>query len=211
MHNKNAKRPTRRALFGCAIGGISAAAAPIREEPEEVIPLKSVVASVGQKGLLAAPQPAFLTGDNPRKRNLFLASDIGPSNLFFVTAKDIEDAMEATFRVLCDGERLDYPFFLMSPKKEPSKNLWAFVYFGAAQSFPAEWTVTRVSLQRDRVRVTVSRPDRSLLGNFDERVYMFWAPLGEPKQKGYTLEAYDETNRVMLMTRRVCIPETKRE
>ena len=30
----------------------------------------------------------------------------------------------------------------------------------------------------------------------------------EPKQKGYTLEAHDETNRAMIMTRRVVIAKS---
>src|SRR5947207_1065518 len=80
----------------------------------------------------------------------------------------------------------------------------ALVYFGTASSNPIQWKLTRVSIQNDGVRVVVSRPARKSV-QFDSRVYMFWAPLGERKGKGFTLHAYDETNRITVMTRHVVV------
>jgi hypothetical protein len=196
---------TRRRFLGCATGTLAIGAAPIREEPEEAVPLDTVFAASGQKDLLQLPQNRFVEGDNPQKRSLFRASDIGPSNLFLVAGSDITEAMEATFFAF-RGERVDSPVAVPGPNP-PSKRLWAFVYLGAAQGAPLEWAVTRVSVNRDQVRVTVARPDRAArLGfQFNMTMYLFWVPLGEPKHKAYTLQAYDETNRATLMTRYVVV------
>ncbi len=175
------------------------------EELEEVIPLKTVVATPAQKGLLEAPRSRFLQGENGFKRNLFCASDVGPSNLFFVRGDDIDEVMETTLFALADGLAIDRLVVGPSRRKEPSKRLWAFVYFGAAQPSPPEWAITRASIQRDRVRVAVTRPEPGLGHDFALVSYMFWVPLGERKEKAFTLQAYDETNRVTLMTRYVVV------
>ncbi len=197
----------RRRFLGCAASALAVGAAPIWEEPEEVIPLKAVFASSGQEGMLEVPRNRFVEGENGLKRNLYRAAEIGPSNLFLVRGDEIDEVLEATWYALAQGFRLDRSVDSPARRKAPSKQLWAFVYFGAAQGGPPEWTVTRVAVQRDRVRVTATRPDRAArLGiDCDEIVYMFWIPLGEPKQKAYTLQAYDETNRATIMTRYVVV------
>jgi hypothetical protein len=197
---------TRRRFVGCAAAAVAIGAAPVPEEREEVIPLDTVYAAGGQNGLLKCPRNRYVEGEKPRKRSLFRAADIGPSNLFLVAGKDIDEAMEATFFAFRDGGRVDRPVPRPGPNP-PSDRLWAFVYFGAAQSSPVEWAVTRTSVQRDRVRIAVTRPDPAKRWGytFDLGVYMFWVPLGEPKHKAYALQAYDETNRVTLMSRYVVV------
>lgn len=203
MDDSNKVRLSRRALVGCAASALGVAAAPIREEPEEVIPLKTLVATSDQDGLLSFPWGR----KSVNLRRLVDPQKIGPSNLFLVVGKDADAAFDATCAAFLDGVSVERPVIRPGDERTETDHLWAVFYFGAAQSSPREWAVTRAVVQRGRVRVTVCRPKPEKLWRlFDRRVYMLWVPLGEQKSNVYTLEAYDETNRSLMMTRRVLLP-----
>lgn len=194
----------RRRFLGCAAGALALGAAPIREEPEEIIPLKTVVTTSGQEDLLEVPWGRILKDEDlgrlvdPRK--------VGPANLFLVVGKDFDTAMDATCGAFFEGISVNRPVVRPGDKRSEEDRFWAFVYLGAAQTSPSEWTVTRASLQRDQVRLMVTRPspEKRFRVN-DYRVYMFWVPLGVRNEKTFTLAVYDETNRVMIMTRHVVL------
>jgi hypothetical protein len=202
--------PNRRRFLAAAAGATGLAAAPIREEPEQVIPLNTVVATCHyDQGVLEVPWKLFAGDDNLAQ--LFSPLKVGPSNLLLVTGSDIEAAVRATRNEYIGGARADVlrlPRLAGRGEAEGGRvKLWAFFHFGAAQTGPIEWAVKRVAVRGAQVRVTVTRPTpaeraRVLL---DHKVYMVWVPLGEPTEKAYTLQAYDETNRVTMMTRHVMI------
>lgn len=205
--DKQQPAPSRRVFLGCAAGALGIGAAPTREEPEEVIPLKTIVTTSGQEGLLEVPWGRILKEDDLKR--FVDPTKTGPANLFLVVGRDFDTVMEATGGAFFGSPRVDRPVLRPGDEWNEEDRLWAFVHFGAAQSTPAEWTVTRVAVQRERVRVTVTRPDpKNLLRVNDRRVYMIWAPFGERKEKAFTLEAYDETNRAMMMTRRVVVAKS---
>lgn len=193
----------RRRFLGCAAGALALGAAPIREEPESVIPLKTLAATSGQEGLIEFPWGR----KSDDLRRLVDPRKIGPANLFLVVGKDLDAALDATCGAFLEGASVERPVIRPGDEQTEASHLWAVFYFGSAQSSPSEWTVTRAAVQRGRVRVTVSRPKPDKLWRlFDRRVYMLWVPLGERKEGACTLEAYDETNRSLMMTRRVLIP-----
>jgi hypothetical protein len=211
--DKQRAAPTRRRFLGCAGGALGIAAAPIREEPEVVIPLSTVVATSGQEGLAEAPWK-LLMEDEDLKR-LVDPTAIGPSNLFLVSGSDIEGAVRATWGHFFSGRRVDQIRISqrqVHPNQPPSPKpkFWFFAYFGSSHTSPTEWAVTRVAAQRERVQVTVSRPDPKKVHARlrDDRVYMIWVPLGERSERTFTLQAYDERNRVMMMTRGVLVVES---
>lgn len=206
---KQPTRTSRRRFLGCAAGMLGVAAAPVREAPEEVIPLSTMYATSGQRGLLEVPVERVLDGDERKQRRLFASREIGPSNLFLVVGEDMETAVEATYAVFVDGRSVDRPARPPGAKQKARESLWVFVYLGRAQSSPTEWVVTRVAIQGDRVRVTISRPDPKKVQYVlcDSIVYMLWAPLGNREAKGLSLEVFDEPNRETMMTRRVAVVE----
>src|SRR5438132_1182408 len=96
----------RRRFLGCAAGALGIAAAPTREEPEEVIPLKAVYTTSSQEGLLEVPWVQFKTADQKKDElppEIRLLTDAGPSNLFLVVGADILTAIRATCSAFFGG------------------------------------------------------------------------------------------------------------
>jgi hypothetical protein len=187
MHGNDTHHPTptRRLFLGCAVGGLGIGAAPIPKDPEEVIPLRSIFATSGQKELAEISFKNALSGDEGKQRRFF-GSPLGPSNLFLVFGDNIDAAIEATYSAFVYGRSVDRPVLRPGVSQGEHDGLWAFVLFGCAQTSPTEWKVTRVSLQRNYVRFRIVRPDpkKEKFYQFDRCSYMCWAPLGKTQRKG---------------------------
>lgn len=203
-HGSRTGRAHRRAFLGAAAGAFGIAAAPIREEAEEVLPLKYAYATIEQVGLLALPGGVIPSGKRFGGQSLLNSKDLGPSNLFLVAGDKIADAVAATWYAFFHGFPVDRPVTEPGKDYRPENCVWAVFFLGAAQSEPQQWTLTRATVQGERVRMSVVLPVR-LSRVFNYRVYMFWVPLGPRKGKAITLDAYDDTNRASMMVRRVLL------
>src|SRR5581483_10225449 len=152
----------RRRFLGCAAGALGVAAAPVREAPEEVIPLKTVYVTCGHEGIPDVPWERLrgkdLGPDELPPEMHLLSRKAGPSNLFLVTGVDILAAVRATYGVFFEGMGGRMDWVRVPKQRDPDQpperpKFWFIAHFGASHSCPTEWAVTRVATQGERVQV----------------------------------------------------------
>jgi hypothetical protein len=171
-------------------------------ESGESIPLKSIFATLPGRTVSAFPHEFWVRNKEYRQ----VEGVHGPSNLFLVEARDLDEAVAFTHGTFTHGLNIDGPVCLRAP--DPVRSVWLAVHFGSAQSVPTEWEITAVTVTDGIARVTVRRPS-ALDYTCDHAGYLAWVPLGVRKEKSLRLEVYDESNRETIMTRLVKLPPAK--
>ena len=125
----------------------------------------------------------------------------GASNVFLVEAANIEDAMRATSSVLRGSHRADTPATANRP--DPSRGRhWMVAYLGMGPSNPTWWTIDRVEMKDERIRLTF-RQSKATLITADIHHYYYWIPLKKLQPGTYQLELYDAKNEMVSLMRNV--------
>ncbi len=123
---------------------------------------------------------------------------VGTSNIFLVRGAEIKDAVQATTVAYNRGFGARDPVW--DDPLQNNEQLWVVAFFGVSGSGPLEWIVKGVERADNRVRVSFSQ-----LGSHtqDRFPYFLWAPLGRLEAGEYTLDLYDATEKIVVLSRNI--------
>ncbi|WP_145107528.1 hypothetical protein [Botrimarina mediterranea] len=165
----------------------------------EEIPLSEVISTSRQTGLQPVAE-ALSQIDGATDLEPFRRYRNGASNLFFVEAKKLDEALLASRDLILGSRGAGVPV----RHRKASGEFWIVAYLGAGPSNPCWWVIDACVIENQTLRISYHSAAPSA-GTKDLHQYWYWASLGKLQPGAYILELYDTKEECETLTRRVIV------
>jgi hypothetical protein len=186
--------------FAAVLPSYQPAAVRAGDEKTITIPLEKVYMTSEQKGQNKNWGDSLKNCQQQYDELEIGKAGMGASNLFLVNADSLSDAIIGTLRVHGLGFGVDAQ---IKPDEEKARqNSWLVVYLGCRPSAGPMWLAQGVEIKDHTIRFVYSAPKPTIRGYIWNK-YFYWVDLGALKPGAYSLELFDEGQKVVTLTRRV--------